>query len=401
MRVAQINSFFSDGGTARIVNGIYDELLANGNECHIFASRGKIPHPNASSRIGNIPTILFNASISRIFDNEGFNAHFTTLNLIKKIKDFNPDIIHIHNLHGYYLNINILFDFLKSYQRPVVWTLHDCWALTGHCAWFTSAGCYKWSCAQGCTDNCSQLKEYPSCWFYGRVSKNFNLKKHIFTGVKNLTITIPSQWLAECVNKSFLKNYNINVIPNGVNTFTFRPVENHIKKHLGIEDKTLLLGVATPWIKRKGFFDFIKIAAELDDSYVIMLIGITEKQKKMLPHNITAIPKISDARKLAEYYTAADLFLNLSDEETFGLVTVEALACGTPVLVKDSTACSEPVDNTCGIIIETTNQTKDIIKIINEGMWRNFNAQTCRSHALKFTATEQYSKYLKLYNSII
>lgn len=400
MRIVQINSFFSAGGTARIVNGIYDAVVAGGDVCRIAAGRGDMVHRRDSYRICGAASLYRNAAMARMLDNEGFNGGRATRRLIADIKDFAPDVIHLHNLHGYYLNIKLLFDFLKSYGRPVVWTLHDCWAFTGHCAWFSAAGCGKWRSDVGCDDCCCQLREYPMSVVADRASVNYRLKREIFTGIRNLTIVTPSHWLADCVGQSFLNSYGIEVIQNGVDTSTFHPVANSVRSRYGIGDKILLLGVATPWIRRKGFFDFIKLARRLNRNYVVMLVGISKRQRRLLPDNVIAVSPTASADELAEYYSAADLLLNLSAEETFGLVTVEALACGTPALVLNSTACPEPVDGTCGMVINPSAGIEGIEEAIYSEKWRKFTAESCRNRALEFAASSQFPKYRQLYDAV-
>lgn len=401
MRIVQVNSFFSAGGTARIVNGIYDAAKAAGDECLVAAARGEMVYVMDSFRICGKASVYGNAAAARMLDNEGFNGRISTMRLIDAILDYTPDVVHLHNLHGYYLNVGLLFDFLKVYGRPVVWTLHDCWAMTGHCAWFTSAQCRKWSLPGGCDGDCCQRQEYPASWMLSKARRNFQQKRESFTGVGNMNIVTPSMWLAGCVRHSMLKEYPVEVIYNGVDAENkFLPMPNRVKDRYGIGGRqTMLLGVASPWNKRKGFDKFIELAGRLGEEYVIVLIGVSCSQRRSLPENIIALPKMSDS-ELAEHYSAADLLLNLSEEETFGLVTVEALACGTPVLVLDSTACPETVDDTCGIVVDTKSGIDGIEAAVTAGMWHSISPEACRLRALKFSAKKQFHEYVQLYHSI-
>lgn len=401
MRIFQINAYFSAGGSARIVNGIYCSLLTDGNDCKIVASRSPIVHHESSYRIGSFVSMCMKALMVRLFDNEGFLSQTSTKKVLKLLREYKPDVIHIHNLHGYYINIKLLFDFLKQEGIPVVWTLHDCWSFTGHCINFDAAKCDKWSSAKGCDNACSMVKEYPNCWLNNHTERNFNRKKEIFTGVPNLTIVTPSEWLKRRVEKSFLKDYPIKVIPNGIDTTLFHPVENDIKRKYGIEGKTLLLGVAMPWLRRKGLYDFIELAKRLDDNYVIMLVGVKNCQKSLLPKNIISVPYITDSHELAKYYSAADVVLNLSVEETFGLVSIESLACGTPVILYNATACPETIDSTCGIVIEKSARIDALVDVVTSGKWRKISQEACLAHAEQFSATKRFPEYLNLYRSII
>lgn len=400
MRIIQINSFFSAGGTARVVNGIYDAAKAAGDECVVAAARGEIVHPHDSFRICGKASVYRNAAMVRIFDNEGFSGRKSTVRLIEAIKNYAPDVLHLHNLHGYYLDVELLFDFLKEYGRPVVWTLHDCWAMTGHCAWFTSAKCEKWSLPGGCGGDCCQRQEYPASRLLSEAQRNFCRKREAFTGVGNMNVITPSEWLAGCVRQSMLKEYPVKVIYNGVDTENvFRPIPNRVKNRYGISARqVMLLGVASPWNKRKGLGKFVELSRRLGREYVIVLVGVSYSQRRSLPENIISLPRMGD-RELAEHYSAADLLLNLSEEETFGLVTVEALACGTPVIVLDSTACPETVDDTCGIVVDANSGVDGIETAITSGEWRGMSAEACRLRALKFSAKTQFHKYIELYNS--
>ena len=268
MKVLQINSFFSVGGPPRIVNGIYDTLKEQGHECKITAAREAFYAPEDSWRIGSGLDVKKNGVMARIFDNEGFNAKRATRDLIKKIEEYDPDIIHLHNLHGYCLNVEILFDYLKRADKKVFWTLHDCWTFTGHCAHFMLANCNKW---QTKCENCPQRHVYPSSKVFSNAENNFTRKKAAFTGVRDMTIITPSQWLADLVKQSFLKEYPVKVVHNGIDTSVFKPTESDIREKYGLEDKKIIIGVAQNWGKSKGLDDFIKLSTMLEEDYKIVL----------------------------------------------------------------------------------------------------------------------------------
>lgn len=349
MKVLQINSFFTVGGPPRVVNGIYDTLIAQGHECKIAAARANPYKPEDSIQIGGKYDAYINALSCRLFDDDGFRAKTATHKLIKQIKEYDPDVIHLHNLHGYYINIEILFDYLKKCNKKVYWTLHDCWAFTGHCAYFTVAKCYQWKTQ---CKNCSQTKTYPSCYLKGNASLNFQRKKAAFTGVPNMTIITPSQWLADLVKQSFLKDYPVDVQYNKIDTNIFKPTESDFRQRYGLENQKIILGVAQNWTERKGMNDFCQLAKKLDSSYTIVLVGLTEKQIEQLPKEIIGIQRTNNAVELAGLYSTADLFVNPSKEETFGLTTVEAQSCGTPAIVYKNTACEEIVDNFGGCAVD-------------------------------------------------
>lgn len=395
MKVLQINSFFSVGGPPRIVQGIYETLEANGHECVVAAGREK-PYPGMKTiQIGSPINKYWHLVMSRIFDAQGLSSSLATKRLIKQVEAYDPDIIHLHNLHGYYLNIEILFNYLKTANKPVVWTLHDCWPFTGHCAHFDYIGCDKWKA--GCYD-CPQQMEYPTCNGFDRSEYNYHSKNKAFNGVSNLRIVTVSKWLATMIRQSYLKDYPVQVINNGINQEIFKPTASTFRSDYGLEHKTIILGVAQNWSEKKGFNDFCQLAELLDDNYHIVLVGLMPKQSNNIPPGINAISRIPDPRKLVEVFSAADVFVNLSYEETFGLVTVEALACGTPVIVYDRTAVAEVVDQRSGIVKK---DLKDVYYAIINREWLGINSFDCEQQANKYSDKDRYQEYLDLYATIV
>ncbi len=389
MKVLQINSFFSEGGPPRIVKALYDTLIAEEHTCCVAAARAKPYDYMNIIRIGNKWGVYKNAIVSRLFDCEGFTAKRATKALIKQIEEYNPDIIHLHNLHGYYLNIEILFEYLKKADKPVVWTLHDCWAFTGHCSHFDYIGCNKWK-EGGCFD-CPQSKEYPSSCGKDRSKKNFLKKKDAFTGVKNLTIITPSQWLADLVKQSFLSEYPVCVIPNGIDLDVFKPTQSNFRERYQLQNKKVVLGVAQNWGVRKGLNDFIKLSTLLPESYQIVLVGLTEKQIKEIPKNILALPRTNNAQELVEIYTAADVFVNPTYEDNFPTVNLEAQACGTPVITYNTGGSGEsiPVEN----VVKQGNIEGIIMRL---GELKD-SAEDCITRVRNYDKAKKYNEYIEIY----
>jgi len=382
MRILMINSFFSVGGPPRIMNGIYETLIRNGHECMIAAAREKMYAPEHSIQIGTKFSVYINALKARLFDNEGFCAKRETKTLINRIKDYNPDVIFLHNLHGYYINIEILFEFLKSYKRKVIWLLHDCWAFTGHCTHFSIVKCVQW---QDHCVHCMQTRCYPSCLSKGNVYRNFDRKRDAFRDVKDMTIVTPSAWLADIVRKSFLKSYNVIVNHNRIDTNVFHPVELHqFVDEYHLKDKTILLGVAQNWGKSKGLDDFISLSMKLDDRYKIILVGLTHKQKESLPKNIIGIQRTESIEQLVEIYSSADLFINLTYEDNFPTVNLEALACGIPVLTYQTGGSPEAIDENSGFVVEQ-GDLNSVINIIKNYKGREYYKENCVRRAYEFS----------------
>ena len=322
-----------------------------------------------------------------------YSVYVTNL-FISRIKQINPDIIHLHNLHNCYINLEIMFDFLRNSGIPIVWTLHDCWSFTGQCTHYSMINCEKWK--KQCY-NCPQFTEYPS----SRVDKTeimYQLKRKWFTNIKGMYLVTPSLWLKNEVKQSFLCNYPINVINNGIDLTIFKPTKSDFRLDNNLLDKTILLGVANPWSYKKGLQIFKDLSKKLDDNFVIVLVGLTSDQIAELPEKMIGIRKTDNQNELAKIYTASDYFLNPSFEETMGLVTIEALACGTPVIVSNLTAVPEVVTNKCGIVVNQNTAEcfyQTILTLKNQ-----FLKEDCISQAREFNSVTKYSEYTSLYTQI-
>ena len=395
MKVLQVNSVCGFGSTGRIATDIADLLLARGDDCKIVYGRGDAPekYRGIAEKISSPFDNKVHGVLTRLFDLHGFGSKNATRDLIKKIRGYGPDLVHLHNLHGYYLNIEILFRYLKKAGIPVVWTLHDCWTMTGHCSHFSAVGCnrYQTEC-----HNCPQLKEYPATLFGGNVKNNYKRKKKAFTGVKDLTIITPSQWLCDVVKTSFLKEYPVLPIYNGVDLSIFYPRESDFKKKHGLEDKIMLLGAASTWTERKGLYDFVSLSKRLDPKYKLVLTGLSDEQIRTLPDGIVKLGRTETMEELAEIYSAADIFINASVEETMGLTTAEALACGTPVITYNKTAVPEVPDKTCGIVVEPG--VENLLSALEKV---DFSAEDCVRRGQFFEKTKQFEKYLAVYDQIV
>lgn len=393
MKVFQVNSVCGTGSTGRIVCDIKQMLKNSGNDCRIAYGRGFFDDPDCV-KIENDLVFKAHVFFSRITDRQGFYSTAATRRLVRDIEQFNPDIIHLHNIHGYYLDIRVLFEFLKQYNKPVVWTLHDCWAFTGHCAYFSFAGCEKWKTECG---QCPQKSAYPASVLIDNSKKSFNLKKDLFTDIDNLQIVTPSNWLNGVVKESFLKKFPVTTIYNGIDLNVFKPLKSDFKSKNGLSGKKVVLGVANVWEKRKGLDDFIKLSKVLPNDYKIVLVGLSEKQIATLHQNILGISRTENINQLVEIYSAADVYVNTSVEETMGLTTVEALACGTPAVVYNATAVPEMVNEKCGKVVNVG----DIDGLIKAITTIDVKAEDCLLRAAEFEKDKQYNIYLNLYKNIL
>lgn len=348
MKYLLINSVCGIRSTGRICTGIAGELIEKGHEVKIAYGRETVPdeYQKLSVKIGSDLDSKLHAIQTRLFDTHSFGSKNATARFLEWADRYDPDVLWLHNLHGYYINVEMLFEWIKS--RPdmqVKWTLHDCWAFTGHCAYFSKIKCVKWQthCA-----HCVQKRRYPTSMLIDNCYNNFERKKSAFTGVDHMTLITPSQWLADLVKQSFLKDYPVEVHYNTIDTKVFKPTPSDFRKRYGLQNKKIILGVASSWGEQKGLDDFIKLSEMLNEEYAIVLVGLTEKQIKKIPQKIIAIKRTNSTKELAEIYTAADVYVNLSKEETFGMTTIEAVACETKAIVYKGTACEEVINNLGG-----------------------------------------------------
>lgn len=403
MKLLQICVEGNTGSTGTIAESIGQFVIKKGWESYI--AYGRFPRPSKSKLI-HISTnleILLHGLETRILDNHGFASRLATRRLIKKIEKINPDVVHLHHLHGYYINVEILFDFLQKSKIPVVWTFHDCWSFTGHCTYFDYVGCEKWKTE---CNQCPQKTEYPKSLFLDNSQNNFNLKKILFTSISNMTIVSVSEWLNNLVHQSFFKNTRHVCIYNGIDIELFKPINfsNKVKKKYLLENKYVILGVATTWDRRKGLIDFIELSKHLVEDEVIVLVGLSQNQMLDLPKNIVGLSRTDNRNELAHLFAASDVFLNLSTEETFGLTTAESIASGTPVVVYNKTASPELVDPATGYVVEKGNvkEIRDAINNIKNNTKKINYCVECRRYALKkFNALNTYNSYFELYKNII
>ena len=391
MKVLQINSVCGFGSTGRIATDLYKVLEEQGHECKIAYGRGTSPEGIDSIKIGSNLDNYFHVFKTRVFDKHGFGSVSATKKFIEEVKEYDPDIIHLHNIHGYYINIEILFNYLKEANKPVVWTLHDCWTFTGHCSYFDYVGCDKWK--SGC-NNCIQKNEYPSSNFMDNSQFNYEKKKELFTSIKNMTIVTPSKWLANLVKESFLGKYPVEVINNGIDLDVFKPTESDFREKYNLQDKFIVLGVANIWGERKGLRNFIELSKELSDDYKIVVVGVNEKQKRELPENILAITRTNNVRELADIYTSSEVFVNPTLEDNFPTTNLESLACGTPVITFNTGGSPECIDNETGYTVEKCN-TEEIQFYLNniEDIYSN----KCIERAKLYDKNVRYNDYINLY----
>lgn len=372
---------------------IAERLTADGHECKIaYGRNGNVPDhalPYAK-RIGTDFDVKVHGLMTRLFDAHGFGSRRATKQFVKWMKEYDPDIIHLHNLHGYYLHIGVLFHSLKEMNKPIVWTLHDCWAFTGHCVHYTAVGCQKWHTQ---CHHCGLKQTYPISILMDRSEVNYQKKKALFNMPDDITLVTPSNWLAEQVRQSFLGKWSVRTIYNGIDCRVFHNTSSDIRNKYGLKGKKIILGVANIWDARKGLAYMLQLDKLLDANCQIVLIGLTPEQIRKLPKKMIGLFRTENVNELAAWYSAADVYVNVSAEETMGLTTAEAIACGAPVVAFRTTATPEIVGKN-GITVEygdVHGLATAIQQIIAKE--KHFFQIDCDRFALE----KQYQKYLNLY----
>ncbi len=392
----QINVVANFASTGRITEGIGNVAIASGYSSYI--AYGQFANPSSSKliQIGQKKDYLLHGVRSRIFDDHGFGSVTATRKLLRQMDEIQPDIVHLHNIHGYYLNYPLLFEYLKNKNLPVVWTLHDCWPFTGHCAYFDYANCDKWK--NGCC-HCPQKKTYPASYICDRSKQNWLDKKHYFTQLERMVLVPCSHWLGGLVKESFIGKYPVKVIHNGTDTSVFQPYPaSEVRAKYGWEGQKILLGAASSWSPRKGLQDFIKLSGMLPEGYRIVLVGLSEKQIKDLPANITAFARTGSVQMLAELYSAADVFLNLTWEDNYPTTNLEAISCGTPVITYRTGGSPESVTGDTGLIVEQG----DLQGVLRAVSTIQKDVDVCRNYALKhFRQEDRFLEYVELYQKML
>ena len=397
MKILQINAVYKNSSTGRICFDLHEFLIKNLHECLTVYGNRKCEYPD-SVYVGNFLTQKFSALVSRITGKIGY-SRFNTKKIIKIIKEYKPDVVHIHNLHANFVSIPKLLEYIAKNDLPTVVTLHDCFFYTGGCTHYTANGCYKWQ------KRCQNCKFNNLTWLFDKTSKMFDDKKRLFSGIKNLAVVGVSDWITKEAKQSpiFEHAKTVQRIYNGIDLSLFRPINSDFRKRLNLEDKKIILGVSSGWSEksdRKGFKVFCSLARLLKDNEIIVLVGTVEHV--CLPDNIINIPATNDIGQLVDIYNAVDVFLQASTEETFGQVVAESLACGTPVVTNTSTANPELINDKCGTVIKefTVDNIYNAIEEIFAKGKAEYSANCIQFAKNNFNKENNYKQYLEVYKRL-
>lgn len=406
-KLLQINPVLRKStSTGRIMQEIGELAIQHGWKSFIAYSYGRDGIKPCSSElvpVGNKWSVAWHGVVTRLFDRHGLASGRATKDFIRKIDEIKPDIVHIHNIHGYFLNYKELFDYFSRRNIPVVWTVHDCWLYTGHCYYYSYIRCDRWK--NGC-GNCPQKRKFPASLIFDRSAQNFIDKKKAFTSMpKNLLTIVPvSDWIRNEMKDSFLKDYPFRVIHNGIDLSVFDIYDTEsVKQKYGLQNRHILLGLASIWSEEKGLNDFIKLAGMLNDDEVIVLVGITPEERKILPDNVVGIGRTENIRQLAELYAAADVFINPTWQDNYPTVNLEAIACGTPVVTYRTGGSIEVITEDTGMIVEQgdVKGLMDAARIIEHNGKDRYSG-ACRKYALKhFRKEDRYEDYFRLYDELL
>ena len=399
MKIFEMNAV-PYGSTGRIAKQIAQVANMHGHEAVFACSWTKIKKNHMKKDemlMGSFLGKSLHIALAKLTGFSGYFGVVDTLLLIRKLKKFQPDILHLHILHSWCVNLPLLFRYIRKYDIKVVWTMHDCWAFTGQCPHFTMAKCDKWK--DGCY-SCPQYRQYPQS-YVDRTRFMWKKKKAWFTGVKDMTIVTPSHWLARLVRESFLGDYPVKVIHNGIDLSIFKPRASMFRQKYHCNEKKILLGVSFDWGKRKGLDVFIELAKRLPDSYQIVLVGTDEAIDQQLPDEIITIHNTQNQQELSEIYSAADLLINPTREDTYPTINMEALACGTPVLTFSTGGSPESIDDSCGAVVtcdDIDSLEKEVLRICEE---MPFSVCNCVEKAKEFHMYHRFEEYVRLFDQLL
>lgn len=389
LKLFQINVTANWGSTGKIAESIGQLAIEYGWDSYIAFGRMYNPSSSKLIKVGTKIDTYIHYAYDRLFDMEGRSSKHATKSLVKKIKEIGPNIVQLHNLHDHYLNYQILFEYLNQTDIKVVWTFHDCWAFTGHCYHFVEENCMKWK--TGCS-HCIRRNK-----FVDHSQENYLLKREFFMGNKNLTIVPCSEWMADFVKESFLKDKRIQVIHNGIDLSVFKVIPK-IKKRDG---KFRIIAVSNVWLPYKGIYDVFKLRVLLTDEYEITMVGLSKEQLKKLPLGIRGIQRTQNVQELVKLYNESDVLINPTYADTFPTVNLESLACGTPVVMYNTGGSPEAIDEKTGIVVEQGN-IDAMASAIRQLKESPLSTKDCRMRAEEYFDKDKcFTQYIKLYERLL
>lgn len=396
MRIASIN-ICDNGSTGKIMLDIFSVLDESDEKlAYVSFKYGNSPFVK---RIHSRTGYRIHKLLAMYFGLDEWGSYFSTMKVVHALKKFKPDILHLHNLHNFTINYRLLFRYIKKYNINTVWTLHDCWSFTGGCFYFEYNGCDKWR--TGC-EKCKFLKSAGMVTNIDATRKLYNIKKETFTGVQNMKIVTPSNWLTNLAKQSFLKEYDIVTINNGINLDNFYPQDNHTFDNIVDRSKKILLGVAMPFDERKGYSDFIKLSEIVDaNEYQIVLVGLSDQQIQSLPNGIVGIKRTDNQKQLAELYSMSYALLNLTYEDNFPTVNIEALSCGAPVICYKTGGATEMLSEDNAIVVDKGDYADIVGKLNSVSQLKNNSAEWIDKVKKQYSSKRMALDYCNIYKEMM
>ena len=400
--LVQFNTVANLASTGRLTEDIGDVAMAEGWESYVVFGRDFKPSKSHLIMVGGKKDVYIHTLYSRLFDRQGFGSFFTTKKLLKKLDEIKPDIFQFHNLHGYYINVPLILKYATEKNIPIVWSLHDCWSMTGHCSHFISIGCEKWKYE---CHSCPLKSDYPKSWFIDSSRRNYLEKKALIEAVPRLTIISGSEWLANIASQSYFRNREIRVIPDGIDVDIYKPRNNGdlLRERLGLKGKFVILATGTVWEEYKGLNDYGILRKMLSDDYAIVLVGMNQAALSKVPEGVIGLPRTKSPEELSEYYSMADCVMSLSRTESFGLTPAEGFACGTPAIVYDTTALPELITSETGYVAKflDVEDVKNKVEIMRS-KGKAYYTRNCRLLAEnRYDRRKCYNEYLQVYNNLL
>lgn len=398
MRVIQINTVYEYSSTGRTTAELHEYMSTKEIESYVFCCNKSLPEKKVFM-IGNKCDYKIHSFLSHLLGLQGFFSIFSTKRLVQHLMKISPDVVHLRVLHSNFINLPLLLKYLAKNNIATVITLHDCWFFTGHCCHFMGSNCYKWKEKCG---NCPEIKTWNSSWLLDNTRHLLEQKKRLFGNIKNLTVVGVSDWVKDFIPYSILKGArNIIRIYNWVDVNKFKPSNTgELRRYLHIEDRFVVLGIAQKWTSAKGLNDILIVARQNSDMQFV-LVGNLDSNIQ-LPDNVISVGVLSDVKKIIEYYSMADAFFNPSIRETFGKVTVEALSCGTPVVVYNATASPELVEEGCGYVVNANDTTAVSLKLKEiKAYGKSYYSKACRDFVVNnFSKDIIIQQYIDLYERL-
>lgn len=395
--LVQINTV-CNGSTGKIMGQLQKEANKNGYNTYSFFGRRKPFKDLRSQKIEPFIFVIIHVLLTFVFNIQGWGSYIPTKLLVRKLRKINPDIIQIHNIQGYYLNYKVLFSYLKKeFKGRIYWTLHDSISYTGHCSFYSEVNCNKWKTE---CNNCPNIHDYPYSWFFDNSRSEFYRKKEAFTNIPNLKLITPSKWLKNELKESFMKEYDVTVINNGIDLNLFKPKKDKsiFDKYKIPKGKKVLVSVANFWTSRKGLDVILRLSNDIPKDSVIVVVGLNDKQLKNLPNNIIGVKKTENQNDLVSIYSLGELLINPTRDDIYPTVNIESIACGTPIITSNTGGCPEQIFGKVGFVVDSYESMLEKIKFcLKEDYKKNiFNNKEALS---KISSPEKYNEYINLYES--